>query len=120
MDESKIRAKMHEILDLVLDINGMNPRRKEFTGDAPTVFFWYSGQVGDIDVSVHEKGWYPQAEADYKFDSLLRDLESDATDNLIEYLKALKDENIHWGESGVCIQDGIVTSDPKLEAEEDV
>ena len=95
MDESKIRAKMHEILDLVLDINGMLPRSKKDSGDAPTAFFWFSGHTASIDVDIHEKGWYPYAESDYKSDILLRNLEEGGADNLIEHLKLIKEkENV--------------------------
>lgn len=95
MDESKIRAKMHEILDLVLDINGMLPRAQEDTGNAPTAFFFFCGHVADVEVSVHEKGWYAYADPDYKSLIRLRDLESNETDSLIEYLKSIKEkENV--------------------------
>ena len=51
------RAKLHRILDQVLDINGLEARNKSETGDKPTAFFWFNGNTGVTDVMVHYTGW---------------------------------------------------------------
>lgn len=53
------RKLLHEILDLVLDINGFEQRRRKYTGDKPTAFFRFNGHVCDIEVDIHEQGWEP-------------------------------------------------------------
>lgn len=37
--------KLHEILDLVIEINGMEPRKRDITGEKPTVFLEYAGHT---------------------------------------------------------------------------
>ena len=51
------RAKLHRILDQVLDINGLEARNKSKTGDKPTAFFWFNGNTGVTDIMVHYTGW---------------------------------------------------------------
>ena len=54
----KLRRKMiHEILDIVLDINTTQPRQKKRTGNKPTAFFSFSGHTSDIHAAVYEHGW---------------------------------------------------------------
>lgn len=55
--EETCRAKLHRILDQVLDINGLEARQKSKTGDKPTAFFWFNGNTGITDVMVHYTGW---------------------------------------------------------------
>ena len=55
--EQANRVKLHQLLDLVLDINGFEKRQAEKTGDKPTVFFEINGHVADCDVSVYKTGW---------------------------------------------------------------
>lgn len=40
--EKRRRALVHQILDVVLDINGVGARQKEYTGNMPTAFFEFS------------------------------------------------------------------------------
>jgi len=58
------RKQLHELLDLVLDINGPEPTDK--TNGKPTVFFRFSGHVMETEVEVFEDGWWPGSVADYK------------------------------------------------------
>ena len=62
--EDKNRADIHRLVDLVLDINGFEERQKEITGDKPTVFFNLFGNISNIEVKVHEKGWVAGRESD--------------------------------------------------------
>lgn len=55
--EKMRRKKVHEVLEMVLEINGTHPRRRELTDDKPTAFFSFSGHTASIDVSVNENGW---------------------------------------------------------------
>ena len=41
--EKMRRKKVHEILEMVLEINTTYPREREYTGIMPTAFFSFSG-----------------------------------------------------------------------------
>jgi hypothetical protein len=51
------REQIHELLDLVLDINGLESRTRETTGSKPTAFFEFSGHTAEVSVDVHTSGW---------------------------------------------------------------
>lgn len=51
------REKIHELLDIVLDGNGLAARSRRETGTLPTMFFNFNGHVGDIDIYLHSDGW---------------------------------------------------------------
>ncbi len=55
------RRDIHRLLDLVLDINGLYPRRQELTGNAPTAFLYLSGHIASIQVTVTRDGWREDA-----------------------------------------------------------
>ena len=52
-----IRKQAHELLDIVLDANGLEDRSQEKTGNKPTVFFRYSGHVNEMEMSLYKDGW---------------------------------------------------------------
>lgn len=55
--EKRRRALVHQILDVVLDINGTGCRKKEYTGNMPTAFFGFSGHTSGVYIEVHKDGW---------------------------------------------------------------
>ena len=55
--EKRRRALAHQILDVVLDINGVEPRQKEYTGNMPTAFFEFSGHTAGVDIDIRRSGW---------------------------------------------------------------
>lgn len=55
--ERRQRQTIHQMLDLVLDINGLGSRIQEVTGNAPTAFFDFSGHVARVEVTIHKHGW---------------------------------------------------------------
>lgn len=57
MNEERQRKRVHEILDAVLDCNGLYRRKRDITGVMPTVFFEFFGHTGDVDVYIHGDGW---------------------------------------------------------------
>lgn len=63
--EKNARKKIHDLLDVVLDINGISERRQEITGDLPTAFFEFRGHIGQVSISGYDKGWFPGAESDF-------------------------------------------------------
>ncbi len=52
-EESIRHFRVLEIVDLVMKINGTEASR----GEEPTVFFGFSGHVGEIYVDIYENGW---------------------------------------------------------------
>ena len=55
--EKMRRKKIHEALEIVLEINTTQKREQEITRRKPTAFFMFSGPVADVDVSVYPNGW---------------------------------------------------------------
>lgn len=55
--EKRRRAELHRVLDLYLDINGMQASKRAKTGDHPTAFLEISGHVGTCRMSIHPTGW---------------------------------------------------------------
>lgn len=51
------REQLHEMLDLILDINGAEARTREKTGNKPTAFMTFSGHTYTLDVEIHKNGW---------------------------------------------------------------
>lgn len=91
-NEERRRAKLHQILDLVLDINGLEPRDRKMTGNLPTVFMNLSGHVGWIEVEVYRNGWerdYSEADQERQTAYLYQ---GDGLDAIIRRLTEIKDE----------------------------
>lgn len=57
IQEKRNRELMHELLDIVLDTNGLNDRKCEETGTLPTVFFEFNGHISMLQIDLHEDGW---------------------------------------------------------------
>ena len=59
MFEEENRRKLHELLDIVLDGNGLGERSRAQTGTFPTLFFRFSGHVAKVDIDLCSNGWTP-------------------------------------------------------------
>ena len=57
IQEKRNRELMHELLDIVLDTNGLYERKCRETGTLPTVFFDFSGHIAELTIDLHEDGW---------------------------------------------------------------
>lgn len=68
-EEARRRDQIHRILDLVLDINGMQASDTELTGDHPTAFLKINGHVGLIEVWIYRTGWERCARAEINLES---------------------------------------------------
>lgn len=55
--EKMRRKKVHEILEMVLEINTTYSRKRALTGNKPTAFFNFSGHTAGVDVNVYNDGW---------------------------------------------------------------
>ncbi len=96
MNDEEKRAKLHEILDLVLDVNGFEERCAETTGNAPTVFMEFSGHICAVDVNICSDGWRKCKDYDFKGQAFLSDnpiLSKGCEYDLDTIIKKL--ENVH-------------------------
>lgn len=55
--EKRKREQIHRLLDLALDINGLEARDRNTTGNLPTAFFDFSGHVGRLNIRIYHAGW---------------------------------------------------------------
>ena len=95
MDKNEIlRQQLHRLLDLVLDTNGFESRRRDTTGTMPTVFLSYSGHVNDITIDIHKDGWTPGAHSDEEWSLTLKEPIEERTIDEIQttFVKALKEK----------------------------
>ena len=51
------RKKIHDVLDMVLEINTTYPKQRINTGTMPTAFFDFSGHVSKVYVQIIKDGW---------------------------------------------------------------
>ena len=56
--EKRRRHQICKALDLCLQINGLQKRQREYTGNQPTVFFDFSGHTAEVNMYVHTSGWH--------------------------------------------------------------
>lgn len=87
------RKKIHDVLEMVLEINGTYPRTRTLTGNKPTAFFEFSGHTASTHVYAYKNGWYPDDEADfweYGRDEEIDDLKRGLKDIMEELRRAGK------------------------------
>lgn len=96
--EKMRRKKVHEILEMVLEINTTYPRQREYTGTLPTAFFEFSGHVSRVYVQVIRDGWNDRGYLDDP-DSGLMDArtELDEMEELKGKVKEKQEELRHVG-----------------------
>lgn len=87
--EKNRRRDIHRVLDLVLDINGLEARKQGKTGTLPTAFFEFSGHVALMEARICEKGWESGAECKILCSAYIdeRRSVSRAADQLEEYVR---------------------------------
>lgn len=87
MIDPKQREQLHEILDLVLDINDM---------ESPTAFFNFSGHVNGVDAQIYADGWKDGNEADVSLGTYTdKQFKSNPTvEAIIATLKQFKESQI--------------------------
>lgn len=83
--EKRRRQQICKVLDLCLQINGLQKSKKECTGDHPTAFFEFSGHVPWVEVDVHKRGWDIGLRPDKKYHAHINHPEE--LEELIDQLK---------------------------------
>lgn len=94
--EKMRRKKVHEILEMVLEINSTYCRCKGKTGNKPTAFFSFSGHTTGIDVSVNKDGWEPCCGSDYSMYGYM-DCENLTLESVKHGLEDIMEELRHAG-----------------------
>ncbi len=67
--EKMRRKKIHEALEMVLEINTTQKRQQKVTGHKPTAFFRFDGHIAGLDISVYPDGWYPDCHKYQNFET---------------------------------------------------
>lgn len=84
------RKLLHDILDLVIDINGFEQRREAKIPNKPTAFFKFSGHVCDVQVDVHTDGWKPGKSVDIELQEYI-DGDKTELQSIIDELRGFKE-----------------------------
>lgn len=69
--EKMRRKKVHEILEMVLEINGTHSRHRGITGNKPTAFFYFTGHTAGVTVDVYNDGWDYGRSSNYRMESYI-------------------------------------------------
>ncbi len=102
----KKREQLHKLLDLILDINGLEERKPESTEKKPTAFFSFYGHTNTIDAQVYKEGWKPRTRGE--IDYLAISVEEKMFNEAIEKLELMKKEINHtMAECTQCGQEGV-------------
>jgi len=62
------REGFHRLLDLVLDINGVEARKRSVSGNLPTAFFSFHGHTASAGIRIYFQGWGGATLPDYEED----------------------------------------------------
>ena len=55
--EKLLREQLHRLLDIAIDTNGFEARKRDTTGTLPTIFFEFSGHCNLLQFNIHSNGW---------------------------------------------------------------
>ena len=55
--EKLLREQLHRLLDIAIDTNGFEARKRDTTGTLPTIFIEFSGHCNLLQLSIHSNGW---------------------------------------------------------------
>lgn len=92
--EKRKRQQICEVLDLCLQINGLQESKQELTGSHPTAHFYFSGHVAEIEADVHWDGWRQGSRLDTGLRAYIT--ETGETEQLARRLKQMK-KDLHSG-----------------------
>lgn len=58
------KQMINKLFAKCIEINGLSERKKDKTGNLPTVFINYFGHTARIEIGVHLNGWEPESSSD--------------------------------------------------------
>lgn len=92
MSEVGKRKKMHKILGLLMDINGVEESHcMPGEENGPIVFMEFHGHVGSLHIEVYKSGWEKDKVPDLLVNLYLKEDESELNE-IIRRLEAIKEE----------------------------
>lgn len=84
------KEQILELLELCLEINGLEERKRTLTGNLPTVGFDFSGHTSGVYIRVYEHGWEPHMDPTHNY-TLYTNMEYEQDrHNYVECIKKLK------------------------------
>lgn len=96
--EKMRRKKVHEILEMVLEINSTYARRTELTGDKPTAHFEFSGHISRLYVQIQKSGWKKSVNLNEPDNAWLDvSTDPDEMERLKKKIKEIQEELRHAG-----------------------
>lgn len=96
--ETHRREAIHRLLDLVLDINGLEERKQEITGNLPTAFFEFCGHTCKVAVDVCSSGWAAGVSPDIRVSAYLD--KGEEIKRAVRLLEGIKAETPAAGTAG--------------------
>lgn len=114
--KEQTRKQLHRLLDIVLNTNGLESRNRDETGNLPTMFFRYHGQVNQIEIEICRNGYETGADTDTLLARYLdkADAISDESIELVEEI--CKDALTHKTKAEILRAD-IISQAAKVEQE---
>lgn len=112
MNEARQRRKLHDLLDIALDCNGLQSRNHGMTGTLPTVFIDFSGHVACVTVRMYSNGWDSGYSADKVFDF---DFDEDIPDEKIEEFRAAAKDALSGKSKYEALEHQIKMKEKELE-----
>lgn len=85
--EKRRRKQICKVLDMCLQINGLQKSKQELTADHPTAFLYFSGHVALIEAQIYPRGWNPHTSECKNFQAYI-----DYPGELEQLLEQLKNE----------------------------
>lgn len=115
--KEQTRKQLHRLLDIVLDTNGLESRSRDETGNQPTMFFQYYGQVNQIEISICRNG-YETGELSETLLARYLDKADAISDESIAYVEEICKNTLAYKTKAEILRFNIMRQAAKVEQEE--
>lgn len=111
------RKMLHELLDLAIDTNGLERRKKGETGALPTVFFTFFGHTADAAFNICTDGWSAGQDDDVRADiSFDQEIPQSTVDSIREECRKALEEK----DDVAALRRDIEREETKLKAQKEL
>ena len=114
--KEQTRKQLHRLLDIVLDTNGFESRSRDETGNQPTMFFQYYGQVNQIEISICRNG-YETGELSETLLARYLDKADAISDESIAYVEEICKNALTYKTKAEILRADIINQAAKVERE---
>lgn len=99
-EKARLKAQLLRIFDAVIEGNGYESRNAELTGDKPTFFLWFFGNINRLEVDIHRNGWSKGKEREAETIAIYTDkpIPDEQIETLLNRIKEVTDGNGHHEE----------------------